>query len=199
MLLVVIDSFLINTQHHHLKLLRKAPHKGMALLKFLGSQGELRGQRSGCSPSRDHRDATGPIWLFSWCLSCEPPKLGLICPYMGSPRQWRASDFLRSFVSILRRGETSKPLNITHKTRPEALLWAHLSLCLLCRHHLPWHRGGTCRACPRGLKSRSRMPAKWVLGIWKYDMLIQMFLSAFQTFPTFLASGFYLRRRNLET
>ena len=46
------------------ELIRKAPHKGTALLNFLGGQGELKGQRSGCSPSRDHKDAVGSIGLL---------------------------------------------------------------------------------------------------------------------------------------
>lgn len=129
------------------------------------------GPMSGCSLSRDDRDATDISSGFfpSVCL-VSPPKSGIFW-HMGSRCPWWASGFLKSFVAILRHRETAKPWTSPTEHGQKHCFGLNF-LCLLCHHHLPWYRRGWCRACPRGLNLRSIMPGKCVLRIWKYHMLI---------------------------
>ena len=154
----------------------------MGLLIVFDAWGELRGQMSGHPALRDHRDATGSIWLFlgvcpwlwslcSFALIWEVPANGGLFVLNLGPLA-----FSEALCLVMGPIETFEPLNVTHRTWPEALPQAYLRL-----------------------ESEVKYAWKECLEKFKSNILIQMFLLACPSFPTFLASGLHLKRRNMKT
>ena len=144
MLLVDVVSFLINTHHHHPSPLWKAPHISMDLLILLDRWKDLRNQMSGCSTLRDHRDATGSIWLLlvvcPWLWSLCSSALIWEVPVNGGLFVLNLEPLALSeaLCLVTRSIETFKSLNVARGSWPEALPRAHLHFCPLCYHHCTW-------------------------------------------------------------
>ena len=124
MFLVEIASFLINTHHHHHQNSSERHHiKVQPYSTSLVVRESYRAKDPAALQVETTKMQLVPLGFCSCCLSCEPQKLVLICPYLGSPCQRWASGFLRSFVPILGCIETSKPLsrNVTHKNMARSI------------------------------------------------------------------------------
>ena len=155
---------------------------------------------SGCSTLRDHRDATGSIWL-----------LLVVCPWLwslcSSALIWEVPvnsglfvltleplAFSEALCLVTRSIETFKSLNVARGSWPEALPQAHLHFCSLCYHHCTWSLQGDIELYIEA----------WIWGLvclqeylkdLRFNILIiQVSLLAFPSFPTFIASGFHLKR-----